>query len=76
MKSTAGFIAFGVGVVLFLFILSSGSRPPLIPEDIFHSSVISVNACTACHTPGMQAPLKDTHPPKTECLLCHKAKRR
>jgi hypothetical protein len=47
---------------------------PLIPQDIFHTIVINNAACTTCHTPGKQAPLKASHPPNEECMLCHKAK--
>ena len=46
---------------------------PFIPRDIFHTSVINNAACTTCHTPGKQAPLKASHPPKEECMVCHKA---
>jgi hypothetical protein len=45
---------------------------PLIPGDIFHATVINNAACTTCHTPGKQAPLKASHPPDDECMFCHK----
>jgi hypothetical protein len=28
----------------------------------------------ACHGPGMQYEIKKTHPPKFECLKCHRRK--
>ena len=45
---------------------------PVIPRDIFHTIVINNAACITCHTPGKQAPLKASHPPKEERLFCHK----
>ncbi len=76
MKSTGGLFAFILAVLLMLFSLSSsGKQAPYIPIDVFHRDVTNNVACTTCHTPGMQAPLKKTHPPKEECLVCHKAKK-
>jgi len=60
-------------VMMVAFALENG-KAPFIPRDIFHSIVITNAACTTCHTPGKQAPLKASHPPKEECMLCHKAK--
>lgn len=77
MKSTIAFVGFLLAVLLFLFFLSSQrSEVPLIPNDAFHRGVTNNAACTTCHTPGKQAPLKESHPPKEECLLCHKFKER
>lgn len=74
MKNTLIFISFALAVLLGLYALSAGKHPPFVPEDLFHAGVRNNAACTTCHTPGMQAPLKESHPPKTECLLCHKRK--
>ena len=73
MKKSAGMVVFILAVLLFLFFLSSGKKPPLIPRDALHSNVTTNEACTSCHGPGKQAPLKEGHPPKEQCLLCHKA---
>lgn len=71
MKSSIAFVGFALVVVFFLIFLSSRSEIPLVPDDFFHRGVTNNAACTTCHTPGRQAPLKESHPPKEECLLCH-----
>lgn len=75
MKNTLGFILFAAAVLLVLFFLSSGKKPPFIPADARHQSITTDAACTECHAPGKQAPLKPSHPPKEQCLVCHKAKK-
>jgi hypothetical protein len=40
-----------------------------------HRNMTANAACAACHAPGMRAPLKSSHPPKEDCLQCHKAKK-
>ena len=74
MKNTIGFTVFVLVVLLFLFFLSSGKKVPNIPSDALHSVITTDASCAACHGPGKQAPLKPTHPPKEQCLVCHKAK--
>jgi len=59
--------------IMVVFALTD-RHAPFIPRDIFHALVINNAACTTCHTPGKQAPLKASHPPKEECMLCHKAR--
>lgn len=75
MKNTIIFIAFMLLVIGFLT-LFSGTRAPRIPEDSRHGVITDNAACAECHAPGKEAALKASHPPKTECLLCHKAKRK
>ena len=75
MKSTFIFIGFALAILIGLYVLSAGNHPPYIPRDLFHDGVSNNAACTTCHTPGKQAPLKESHPPKTECLICHKFKK-
>ena len=74
MKNTVGFILFAVAVILLLVVLSSGKKPPLIPNDAIHAVVTSDAGCAACHAPGKTALLKPSHPPKEQCLVCHKRK--
>ncbi len=71
MKNTVGFILFALSVLLVLFLLSSGQKPPAIPADDFHKNITTDAACTECHAPGKRAPLKAAHPPKEQCLKCH-----
>jgi len=61
-------------IIAVLFIISSRQRVPLIPADSLHKNITSNEVCTECHGPGKQAPLKANHPPKEQCLLCHKYK--
>ena len=71
MKNTLTLIAFVLAVLLVLFFLSSSKKAPLIPSDDLHKNVTTNAACTECHAPGKQAPLKQNHPPKEQCLICH-----
>lgn len=75
MKNTVGFIAFVLAVILFLFFLSTAKKTPALPDDALHRNMTANAACAACHAPGMRAPLKSSHPPKEDCLQCHKAKK-
>ena len=75
MKSTAAFIALACAIVLSLALLSFRSKVPPIPDNSFHRNVTADSACVTCHTPGRQLPLKDSHPPKEQCLTCHAFKR-
>lgn len=61
--------------VLGLLYAVSGDRSPRIPEDSLHTVIDNNAACGECHAPGEPAALKATHPPKDDCVLCHKVKR-
>lgn len=65
-------------VVVSLILIYSPDLPggdaPAIPADIFHSYVIANAGCFTCHTPGKQMPLREGHPPRTDCLVCHKSR--
>jgi hypothetical protein len=74
MKNTIWFILFAAAVILVLVLLSSGKKPPYIPDDSIHAVITVDAACAACHAPGKTAPLKPSHPPKEQCLICHKKK--
>jgi hypothetical protein len=74
MKNAIGFAVFVLVVLLLLFLLSSSKKVPPIPSDDLHSGITTEADCAACHGPGKQAPLKPTHPPKEQCLVCHKMK--
>jgi hypothetical protein len=74
MKSTMGFIAFAAILLLLLFLLSSGRKAPDIPVDVLHRVITTDAACTECHAPGKAAPLKPSHPPKEQCMICHRVK--
>jgi len=74
MKNTLIFVAFVLVVVGFLFSIS-GKKYPQMPADANHIGVTDTALCMECHGPGKQFPQKATHPPKSECLKCHKQKR-
>jgi len=75
MKSTLIFLIFVVAVLALLSVIS-GRRipPPPIPLDSNHIALNDVKVCLDCHGAEKKAPMKKTHPPKKECLKCHKVK--
>ena len=72
MRKNLSFIIFAVLILSLLLIISQGKKVPRIPADVIHINSRNNEACIECHGPGKQAPLKDKHPPKTTCLICHK----
>jgi len=74
MKNTIMFAVFIIAVVGFLYAIS-GKKYPQMPADANHLGVIEIAICQECHGPGKQYPQKPAHPPKSECLKCHKQKR-
>ncbi len=76
MKQSLFLLLAAVAVLLLLFFVSStGKKPPSIPQDAAHQGVLTQEGCLLCHGPGKTSPLKDSHPPKEQCLVCHKAKK-
>ncbi len=63
----------GAVVVVLLFLSSTGKKPPFIPRDAAHQGIAAPEGCMTCHAPGRASPLKEGHPPKEQCLVCHKA---
>ena len=74
MKKNLSFIIFAVIVLAFLIVLSFNKKVPLVPANALHINARTNEACAECHGPGKKAPLKSNHPPKSECLVCHKTK--
>ncbi len=72
MKNTVVFVVAGAAVLVFLFYLSLSKKVPPLPADAFHKVVTGDEGCVVCHAPGKMAPLKKSHPPKEQCLTCHK----
>jgi hypothetical protein len=79
------FIIVPVVVLLLALLLTTGkdNAPPL-PADGKHSGFLEQLAagqsraqvekgCLVCHNP-QQRPLVKNHPPKEQCLICHKRK--
>jgi hypothetical protein len=73
MKSFMGFVIFVVVIVVVL-LMFPGKEYPRIPDDAFHRGITDVAACMDCHGPGRQYEIKKSHPPKFECLKCHRRK--
>jgi len=74
LKNTLIFVVFVLVVLGFLYAIS-GTRAPRIPEDANHSEFSNETLCLGCHGLTGVAPRKPDHPPKDECLKCHKVKR-
>lgn len=74
MKNTVMFIVFMLVVVGSLYAIS-GRKYSRMPADASHLGLADTTLCMECHGPGKQYPQKISHPPKPECLKCHKHKR-
>jgi hypothetical protein len=74
MKSTLIFIVFVLVVLGFLFAIS-GKKYSQMPADADHLGVTDTALCMDCHGTGKPYAQKSAHPPKFECLKCHKQKR-
>ena len=71
-KSWTLIIAGAAVLLLLVYLSSTGKKPPVIPPNSLHTDLKTNEACLPCHAPGKQVPLKDTHPPKEQCTVCHK----
>jgi len=73
-------------LLVVLFVSSGTKKVKNVPDDERHKPFYAVvptgeerteteKRCTICHGAG-SAPLSKVHPPKEQCLLCHKLVRR
>lgn len=76
----AAFMAFCVGILVFLFNAPKETTSPL-PHDEVHQPFFVIaskkeaeRSCLTCHDQDKKAPLPENHPPKYRCLFCHKRK--
>lgn len=74
MKQSLIFGIFMLAVLAFLFSIS-GKKYPQMPADAAHMNLTETGTCPDCHGLGKIYPQKKEHPPKAECLSCHKHKR-
>ena len=58
-------------VPLILYLLSLKTVLP-IPSDDAHKGITEEKACFECHGEGKEYARKKSHPPKDQCLQCHK----
>ena len=76
------FAAVIVAVICALFAGKSRRRPGNVPYDDKHAQFYGTSSkggerkeiekgCTACHS-IQTVPLSKGHPPKEQCLICHK----
>lgn len=77
LKGTVGFVIFSLAV-LGVFYALSGKKIVQVPRDDMHNGVTKetpVSFCMDCHGPGKPYARKPSHPPKDDCLKCHRIKR-
>jgi cytochrome c553 len=78
------FIAVTGVMVAFLLFTTFQNKPVNVPLDDTHRPLLEMVAqggsreeaekrCLACHGP-QAVPLSAKHPPKEQCLICHKQK--
>jgi len=68
-------LVFVGGALLVVGVLSwlSGARTTrYVPQDENHPRPLVVAQCRDCHAPGKMAPQSAKHPPKDQCMLCHR----
>lgn len=74
MRHTLVFIIFVLAVIGLLYAVS-GDKSPRIPDTEAHRVVDNNDICLGCHGPGKLNARKPNHPPKDNCIYCHKTKR-
>ena len=55
-----------------LAVLSGDRKARYVPIDENHPRPLAVALCRDCHAPGKMAPQQAKHPPKDQCMLCHR----
>jgi cytochrome c553 len=58
-----------VGTLTFL---AAERKTRYVPEDEHHPRPLAVALCRDCHAPGKMSPQLAKHPPKDQCMLCHR----
>jgi hypothetical protein len=82
VKKDGVFIAVIVALLGALYMSTGKVKAKNVPDDEKHNRFHDVmrkggdrveteKSCTACHGP-QSTPLSKAHPPKEQCLLCHK----
>ncbi len=73
MKHVAVFLVL-IAVVVGVLFAASGNKSPRIPDNEKHLVFDNAELCLECHGPEGEAPRSEKHPPKDQCLICHKVK--
>jgi hypothetical protein len=55
-----------------LTLLAGARKTRYVPLDEHHPRPLVVTQCRDCHAPGRMAPQSAKHPPKEQCMLCHR----
>ena len=74
LRNNIIFVAAVLGVLGLLYAIS-GERSNRIPDDSTHIVDMKPADCLQCHGPGMVRPRTEKHPPKDDCMKCHKRKK-
>lgn len=80
MKEGKGFFKSGwmflllAALLLGGLLMLSGKKFAPLPTDALHAGLKDNTSCLPCHSPEGDSPLGDKHPPKEQCLTCHKVK--
>jgi hypothetical protein len=59
-------------LVAALTLVSRRTRPFALPADPAHRDLSGNPGCAPCHAEGAAHPVGPRHPPKDDCLLCHR----
>lgn len=63
---------FAAALLIGVLILISGKKFTPFPGDAIHAGLEDNLSCQPCHSPDGASPLSEKHPPKEQCLTCHK----
>jgi hypothetical protein len=74
MQKNLIFVLFILAVFGFFWAIS-GDRAHQMPPDDDHIGVVETAVCKGCHIPEGETVVSEAHPPKFECLKCHRIKR-
>jgi hypothetical protein len=81
-RKDTGFIVIAAAILAVLLVSTLRDKSPKLPTDDKHKPFREALArgdrreavekgCPTCHNPGAM-PLPPRHPPKEQCLICHK----
>ena len=72
LQKNLTFVGGALLVVGALTMLSETRKHRYVPVDDNHPRPLLVAGCLDCHGPGKIAPRSAKHPPKDQCMLCHR----
>lgn len=78
-----GFALLVVAAIITILVIGAKEKATRIPHDARHQPFFTAidkggdratveKGCLVCHNPALRA-LPGKHPPKEQCLICHKA---